>query len=347
MSVYVNIKKDFGRFVLDVNFEAENEILAFLGASGSGKSMTLKCIAGIVSPDEGKIIVDGIPYFDSEKGIDLSPQKRRVGLLFQNYALFPNMTVAQNVSCVMRGMNLSKSEKQQKCAELLEKMGLTGLEKHYPSQLSGGQHQRVAIARILAIEPRILMLDEPFSALDSFLRWRLERELRAVLSHFSGTTIYVSHNRDEVYRLCDRIAVIDDGKIDVMDEKWNLFDNPRTFAATQLTGCKNISRAEKIDARRVRALDWGIVIVSEQEVDDAVGFVAVRAHHFRLSTREDDPNRFAYTVREDTEDTFSFIYMIAAARDAGLMRWETAKTEGKIPPDGYATVAPRDVLLLS
>ncbi|MCD7951851.1 MAG: ATP-binding cassette domain-containing protein [Synergistaceae bacterium] len=208
MSAIVNFKKRLGSFSLEVDFEAGNEVLALLGGSGCGKSMTLKCIAGIVTPDEGQIIVDGVTFFDSKRGINLRPQQRRTGLLFQNYALFPNMTTRQNIMTVFEhgaGRNANKEERYQ---EIARRFFISGLEDHYPSQLSGGQQQRVALARIMASDPAVIMLDEPLSALDSFLHWQLELKLSRILREYSGTTIYVSHNRDEVYRLCDRVCVI-------------------------------------------------------------------------------------------------------------------------------------------
>ncbi len=175
LSVY--IKKNLGKFDLDISFEAENETRALLGASGSGKSMTLKCIAGIEKPDEGFISLNGRVLFDSKKNIDLSPRLRKVGYLFQQYALFPNMTVLRNVITGVRDKDKDKATAMRKAREKLELMRLTGLEDKYPYQLSGGEQQRVALARILANEPELLLLDEPFSALDSYLRWQLELEL--------------------------------------------------------------------------------------------------------------------------------------------------------------------------
>ena len=205
MSIYVDIKKSFGNFKLNIQFEAGDEIFALLGASGCGKSITLKCIAGIEKPDEGQIILDGVTLFDSNKKINLSPQKRKTGLLFQNYALFPNMTVEENIGVAIKN---SKSSKENIINTYINMFHLHGLEKHFPHQLSGGQQQRVALARILASEPNILMLDEPFSALDSYLKWQLEQEMSNILNNYKGTTLFVSHNRDEVYRLCDKICVI-------------------------------------------------------------------------------------------------------------------------------------------
>ena len=207
MSLTVDIKKRLGSFSLDVSFQAESEVLALLGSSGCGKSMTLKCIAGIEKPDEGKIILNGRTLFDSENRINLSPQKRRVGYLFQQYALFPNMTVRQNIAAGASGRPDAKKAVEEKIAA----MRLEGLEDKRPAQLSGGQQQRVALARILVSEPEVLLLDEPFSALDSYLRWELEMELSGTLRAFGSTAVFVSHSRDEVFRICDNVCVLAHG----------------------------------------------------------------------------------------------------------------------------------------
>lgn len=221
MSVYLDIEKQLGSFSLKVNLEGRNEVIGLLGASGCGKSMTLRCIAGIVRPDRGKIVVDGVTLFDSEKHIDLTPQKRRTGLMFQNYALFPNMTVRQNIRAgTRRDRNIPDREKR--VDDIMDRFGLKDLAEHYPSQLSGGQQQRTALARILVSEPRILMLDEPFSALDSELKFRMEKEVSEIIRSFGQTTIIVSHDRGEAYRLSDRIAAMKNGISDrlMTREEW-------------------------------------------------------------------------------------------------------------------------------
>ena len=200
MSLIVDIRKDLGSFRLDVKFEAESGVTCLLGASGCGKSMTLKCIAGIEKPDEGHIELDGRVLYDSEKKIDLPPQQRRVGYLFQNYALFPNMTVRQNILCGLC-REKDRSEKERHLREMVNMLQLEGLENHKPHQLSGGQQQRVALARILVSDPRLLLLDEPFSALDGHLRDALKIELRDLLVQFGGTVLMVTHDRTEAYNM--------------------------------------------------------------------------------------------------------------------------------------------------
>ena len=201
MSLEINIEKKLDGFTLRAAFTAGNTSTALLGASGCGKSMTLRCIAGIVKPDRGRIVLDGRMLFDSAQHIDLPPQQRGVGLLFQNYALFPNMTVEQNILCGLKAEK-DPAARRAACAEMLRAMRLEPLAKRYPAQLSGGQQQRAALARILVGKPRILMLDEPFSALDSYLREEVEGEVGSLLASFAGTALLVTHNRDEAYRLC-------------------------------------------------------------------------------------------------------------------------------------------------
>ena len=209
MSLYVDIEKRLGAFRLQSKFEVADETLALLGASGCGKSVTLKCIAGIMTPDRGRIVLNGRVLFDSEKKIDLTPQQRRVGYLFQQYALFPNMTVEQNILCGIRAG--SRSEKRALAAEKLRMFRLEGLEKKYPAQLSGGQQQRVALARILCSEPQAILLDEPFSALDSYLKWNLELELSDLLAGFRGPILWVSHDPGECCRNCQKVCVMENG----------------------------------------------------------------------------------------------------------------------------------------
>ena len=212
MALEVDITKKLDGFFMHMQFRAEQEIFAILGASGCGKSMTLKCIAGIEKPDEGRIVLDGKVLFDSEKKINLPPQKRKVGYMFQDYALFPHMNVVQNIEAGM-----GKRPDRSRTESLIRQFQLEGLEKKIPGQLSGGQKQRVAMARMLAAEPELILLDEPFSALDTYLKWQLEQEMYKHLKEAGKPVIFVSHNRDEVYRLCDTVSCMNRGKMEVME----------------------------------------------------------------------------------------------------------------------------------
>ena len=243
MSIYVKIIKSFGNFVLNTEFEAGNEILALLGSSGSGKSMTLKCIAGIVKPDKGRIVVDGVTLFDSDKKINLSPQERHVGLLFQNYALFPNMTVEQNLYTVLKNCNGQKNTKE-RLDLLLESFYLTGLEKHYPGQLSGGQQQRVALARALVAQPSLLLLDEPLSNLDAKLRESMRFEISGIQKKLGITVIYVTHDQSEAMTMSDRIVVMSMGKVQQIGRPYDIYTHPVNQMVADFIGLVNFIPAE-------------------------------------------------------------------------------------------------------
>lgn len=345
MSLKVNIKKKFGSFYLDVAFETERGVFAILGASGCGKSMTLKCIAGIETPDEGRIELNGRVLFDSAKKINLTPQKRRVGYMFQDYALFPNMTVEQNIK-----VGMGKCPDEEKVKSYIRRFRLEGLEKHYPTQLSGGQKQRVAMARMLASEPDILLLDEPFSALDSYLKWELEQEMRDMLAEVEKPVLFVSHNRDEVYRLCNMVSCIDHGKMEVIEETKEFFHNPKTKTAAVLSGCKNISAVEIVDNSHIKALDWGITLCVPEIPKDTKA-VGIRAHSFYPVDAEpvQDINILRIEEYRIIEDTFEWNISFRPSKESGWLQWKIAKTEqedspGPIP-SGLAVDA-KDILLL-
>lgn len=293
MSLLVDIQKDFGKFRLNVSFTAENEVMGLLGASGCGKSMTLKCIAGIVTPDRGKIVADGEVLFDSEKKINLSPQKRHVGLLFQNYALFPNMNVFQNIRTGILREKLDKKAQTMAVEAIMEKLHLTELYHRRPGQLSGGQQQRVALARILVSKPRLLMLDEPLSALDSYLRWEVESELADLLEDYAKTAILVSHDRDEVYRLCHRVCAISEGTSARPVTAREMFTNPQSISAALLSGCKNISAARRLDSHTLLAEDWGISLWSGKEVPENIKGVGIQAADLKVAAQMPSVRGFA------------------------------------------------------
>ena len=280
MRLLVDIKKKLKGFRLEVAFEADQDILGILGASGSGKSMTLRCIAGIETPDEGKIILNNRVLFDSERKINLPCQKRKVGFLFQNYALYPHMTVRNNIGFSLSG--LSTVRREEKLSQAISMMQLEGLENRYPSQLSGGQQQRVALARALVFEPEILLLDEPFSALDEYLRTQMVNQLMSSLSGYTGTTLFVTHNMEEAYRLCQRILVVDHGRKEAYGERDEIFVHPPTLPAAQVTGCKNISTAKKLPDGRIEALEWRMKLSPGQEIMD-VSHIGIRANHIRMA----------------------------------------------------------------
>lgn len=299
MSLSIDIKKHFADFSLDLAFEAGNETLGFLGASGCGKSLTLRCIAGVETPDEGKIVVNNTVFFDKAANkkarINLKPQERKTALLFQNYQLFPNLTVAQNISASLPP-KMPKEEKTHLIDEQLTRFGLETFAKRYPLQLSGGQQQRVALARMLAAKPGILMLDEPFSALDSHLKSGLEQDLLQLFKQFQGSILYVSHDIDEAFRFCDRIAVVSEGHLEEIDTKDRIIYEPQTLATLRLSGCKNTTDARYIDPHHAFLPDWGITVSSSKIIDPNVRYCGMRA---KFITEADTPGTNTFRVRID------------------------------------------------
>ena len=314
MAINVQIKKKLGSFRLDIRFQSDSKRIGILGASGCGKSMTLKSIAGIETPDEGRSEVEGRTLFDRESKVDLKPQKRNVGYLFQNYALFPTMSVEKNIAAGLKG---SRQENDRRVREMIGKFQLEGLEKRLPGQLSGGQQQRVALARIMAYEPDVILLDEPFSALDMYLRDQLQQELIRMLEDYEGTVIMVSHNRDEVYRFSEELLIIDQGRIAASGETKELFQNPVSKEAARLTGCKNFSRARRIDGHTLDAQDWGITLHIKGEIPDYTEWVGYRAHDFVPVWGERGENMLRADIESSAVLPFERNYYLRPENTAG------------------------------
>ncbi|MEG4228723.1 molybdate ABC transporter permease subunit [Microcoleus sp. N9_B2] len=295
----LSIFKPLSSFALDVGFDIGPEVLGILGASGSGKSMTLRCIAGLETPRSGQISVNGRVLFDSAQGINVASKDRRIGFLFQNYALFPHLTVAQNIAFGLQ--HLSESEQKLRVKEQLISVQMSGLENRYPQELSGGQQQRVALARAIAPSPELLLLDEPFSALDTHLRSQLERELMQTLANYRGITLFVSHNLEEVYRVCKNLLVLAEGRPIAFDTKQNIFDRPRNFTVAQLTGCKNFCAAKPISVTVVEAIDWGCTLTVVEPIPKSLVSVGIRAHQLSFVSRCDRENTFACWLASTVE----------------------------------------------
>ena len=349
----VRIRKQLAQFALDVSFQTGEGVFALLGASGSGKSMTLKCIAGIERPDEGRIELGGRVLFDSERGICLPPQKRRVGYMFQDYALFPNMTVRQNV---MAGMPMRKEDgfsgpdgksadgrgrrsrllsgvrrreryvDEDRLESILRQFHIDELQEEYPARLSGGQKQRVAMARLVAQDPDVILLDEPFSALDTHLRWQLEQEMRNVLRDMHRPAVIVSHDRDEVFHLCDTVCCLHRGHVEVIEPVRDFFTNPETKEAAILSGCKNVADAVRIDRHRLYIPSYGITITLSRDIPEDVTAVGIRAHSFS-AVEKDGGMPLPVLSAVPREDPFEWTVFFRCAEGADMMQWKISKGE--------------------
>lgn len=286
----VKIENQIPGFDLNIRFRTGREPLGLLGASGSGKSMTLRCIAGLETPSQGRIVLNDRVLFDARQGINIPSRDRKVGLVFQNYALFPHLTAAQNIAF---GMALTaKSARITAVYDYLEQMGLSGLGDRYPHQLSGGQQQRVALARALAIQPEILLLDEPLSALDTYLRSQIERLLIDILSRYWGVSLFITHKLEEAYRVCPDLIVLAHGRMLAHGPREDIFTRPPTYEIARVTECKNFSASRLVDATHVESLDWACQLEVIDPIPPGLTYLGIRAHHIRFPRRADQSNTF-------------------------------------------------------
>jgi molybdate ABC transporter permease protein len=351
----VEIQKQLANFTLDTAFTAHRETLGLLGGSGSGKSMTLRCIAGVETPTKGRIILNGQTLFDSERQINIPSHQRQVSLVFQNYALFPHMTVAQNIAFGLQ--SLPKPIRSQQVNQQLARLQLEELGDRYPHQLSGGQQQRVALARALATEPEVLLLDEPFSALDTYLRTQVERQLVETLSSYSGVTLFVTHNLEEAYRVCEKLLVMSGGKPIAFNAKHRVFEHPHTLRVAQLTGCKNFSRAVVVGANTIEAIDWGVGLRVVEAIPKDLSDVGIRAHQIKLMPQPDSslenlfpcwlastsetPHRMTLFLKLNTEPQGSQDYHVQA--EVFKEKWQSIKDH---PFPWYVQFDPLRLILL-
>lgn len=296
----VDIRKKLSEYKLEASFEVSSAGFALLGSSGSGKSMTLKCIAGVETPDEGIITLGDKVLFDSSKKINVPSRKRKIGLLFQDYALFPNLTAFENIDLICRDKERTRG--------LLRRFGIENAADLRPDKMSGGQCQRTALARMLASDPEVILFDEPFSALDNYMHTLIEREIMDLLDSFEGPSILVSHDRNEVFRLCNRIGVIDKGKLTEIQDKEDFFNSPLSAAAARLTGCKNITRLRSDGF----AEDWGIRLnIPSGRIPENIRYAGFRAHYFIRAGKEEKgtPGVFEAEVVRVIDDTFSRVIL--------------------------------------
>ncbi|BAY35284.1 ABC transporter ATP-binding protein (plasmid) [Nostoc carneum NIES-2107] len=300
VGLIIDIEKQLPSFHLKVAFNSDEQTLGLLGGSGAGKSMILRCIAGIETPTKGRIILNGKVLFDSEKRINLPSRDRRIGFLVQNYALFPHMTVAQNIAFGLP-KGLSNGSIRVQVEEQLLAMQLQGLGDRYPHQLSGGQQQRVALARALASQPEALLLDEPFSALDTHLRSQLEQQMTETLADYRGVSLFVTHNMEEAYRVCPNLLVLEHGGAVQYGSKHEIFEHPTTVSVARITGCKNFSVAQLVRDGLVEASDWGCHLQVMDTIPNNISHVGIRAHHISFTKDPHQENTFPCWLARTSE----------------------------------------------
>ena len=345
----MEIEKAYGTFHLEVSFQAHQETLALLGASGCGKSLTLKCIAGIERPDSGHIELDGRVLYDSKQRICLPPQQRRVGYLFQQYALFPNMTAEQNIEAGAH--HLKKELRRHRVAQLMAMLHLEDAAGKRPRELSGGQQQRVALGRILAAEPEVILLDEPLSALDSYLKFQVELDLSTLLSSYGGTTVWVSHDRGEVFRNCRRVCVLDAGRSSPVMEMSQLMGDPGTVSAARLSGCKNFAAILSTeDPHVVTVPEWGnIPFRCAASCRHGITQLGIRSNHVRPSS-PGAVNALPCRVERVMDDVSACIVLLrpeASLPGAPLLWMELPKEQWQGGRTVIVSLPPEHILLLA
>ena len=337
MSLSVDIEKRLGDFHLAVQLHTERDLLALLGASGAGKSLCLRCIAGLETPDRGRIVLNGRVLYDSAAGVNQRPQARRVGYLFQSGALFPHLSALGNVT---EGLTaLPRRHREAEARALLERFHLTHAADRLPARLSGGERQRVALARSLAAKPELLLLDEPFSALDDHLKWDLELSLRESLRDYGGEVVLVTHSLEEVCRLARQVCVLDRGSAQPIIPVETLLRQPPTPAAARLAGVENLSPVIAA-AGGLLASDWGWQLPAP--VEAGVTHLGIRAEALT-------PAADGFPCRvEQCLSTAAGRMLLLRTPGGGLLRMRPGQ-EFPVPEPGAAlgvTAAPQALLPL-
>jgi ABC-type sulfate/molybdate transport systems ATPase subunit len=322
VTLEVQIEKKLADFALDVAFRATETPLSILGASGAGKSMLLRCIAGLERPSRGRITLNGRTLFDSAQRVGVPARERRIGMLFQHYALFPHRTVAQNIAFGLH--DLPRDEQSARTSALVSRTNLAGLEQRYPRELSGGEQQRTALARALALQPEALLLDEPLSALDTHLRGQVEAQLQETFATFRRPALLVTHNMEEAYRLGEQLLVLTRGRVAAFGPKVEIFRRPPSSEVARLTGCKNISRAQLNPDGTQQALDWNCQLRLAHQPAATPNYIGIRAHHLDFletaGEAANEPNVFPCWIVRTSETPFRvtlFLSLDPARAEAG------------------------------
>lgn len=311
-----HLEKSFGKVEVlkDINIQIGNgEVLTIIGPSGSGKSTFLRCLNLLEKPTGGELWFDG-RLIDGKT--DVKMLRRDVGMVFQSFNLFPMFSAVENVMYAPVHINkLDKKQAKEEAMELLSRVGMADRANHYPGELSGGQQQRVALARILVYEPDVIMLDEPFSALDYYLKEQLQFQVREVLRGYTGDVLMVSHSRDEVYRFCEKSIILNRGQVAMKGETRAIFQKPENVTAARLTGCKNFSRIRRIGEYEVEALDWGLTFQTEEAVAAEHAYIGIRAHQFYPA--HGSANEFTCEWRDTLCQPFEWDVLLRPVENAG------------------------------
>jgi molybdate ABC transporter permease protein len=336
-TLQVELERRLENFTLSVSMETAQGASGLLGASGSGKSMTLRMIAGVTTADRGRITINGRVLFDSAARINMPPERRRIAMVFQDYALFPHLTVAENVGFGLAG--LKPAERRARVEQQLASMRIAELANRFPREISGGQRQRVAIARCMAMEPDALLLDEPFAALDFHMRRQTEEQLRETLSEFHGPVVFVTHDMEEAFRFCSDLLVLNEGRVIASGPRQELFERPRTVAAARLTGCKNIVSAARVDEYRIAIPAWDCQLSASALVPESITHLGYRSHQVVFPDQAGGENTFPcwlVTTSEAPHEMTLYLRLHREPRDG-----DSHHLQADVPKDLWRTLRAR------
>lgn len=299
-----NFKKKYGNkeVIKNINLEIyEGEFLTLLGSSGCGKTTILRSISGLDNPSEGKVYIDGVDV------TNLDPTKRQVNTIFQNYALFPRMTIEENIGFGLKMKKVKKEEIKKRVHDMLELVHLIGYEKRKPKELSGGEQQRVSIARGLINNPKVLLLDEPLSALDQKLRKNMQIELKQLQKKLGITFIYVTHSQDEALTMSDRIVLLKDGEIEQADTPVNIYEKPKSLYVADFLGESNLFKGTVVDKKEEQTLveldDGNMIKVNAPNIEiNSVVDIVLRPENIKLKLKEVKDNCLSGIIKEQIYD---------------------------------------------
>lgn len=329
----------------------KGEFVAIVGQSGSGKSTCMNIIGCLDVPTSGTYLLDGRDVGQMDTNQLAAIRNELLGFIFQQYNLLPKLDLLENVEVPLMYAGVPKAERRQRAREVLEQVGLGDKLHHLPNQLSGGQQQRVALARMMIGEPEAILLDEPFSALDGYLKDTLQKDMEDFLKQYQGDMIMVTHSRDEAFRFCKELMLLKDGRTLTFGDTRHLFEQPGLLEVARLTGCKNNSRARKLGAYEIEALDWGLKLHTTQEVPDDITHVAIRGHWMQPA---DTPgqNTVPFEVQDYIETTFEHQYLVKCpnADTDAVLWWMRPKPNFQLDPRAnlpkYLYLPPEHLMLL-
>lgn len=348
MGLYVDITKQLDDFCLRVKFFMEENSAGVLGAPDCGKKILFDCIAGVAQPDDGQIILDGRILFDAEKDIAVSPQKRHIGYLLSGGALFPNMTVRQNILSGMR-LQTNRAARLKQLETMYDIFPLRAVEKLYPAQLSNVQKQETALARILATKPRFLLLDEPFSTLDTAQRDTIQFRWQTIAEHLKLPTLWNANHLEDVYGVCQQLYILDKGRVRRTGTAQEIFEEPDNIAAARLTGCQNIAAARRIGNYELEVPSWGVRLTAARPIPNTLHAVGIRSHSFQIVHLDKLENLFPVFCTKMIEEPFTWRILFRfpnQSAEAPALWWRVPKQQKPRQFPKVLGVARQDVLLL-